>query len=596
MEGVMEWQSATPIPALAKRSKGNNHNAPVNILDMLHRLTLALDPDWERKQRLREYRVASRREKRNRKADEKKQRKLNATILRRMTRNPDKYTKNAERNRLRAIESERRAIWSAALKQAQRLAAVHDPTGVMFNIGPVIIQKNGSILSLETIRRREEREAAKKESSVLLEITTGQMGNAKQLELVDSKRSFEAGINPERLAQMDVGQHAQPIKKMSKTQQKKLAQFEPRPPPPKPVIPEGVQIPDDEENWLDLWDLPDEDVERRVLRAKKRKAAARKALRVKQQSGKVERRAARDEKRKVYRELKNTWKSIKEEEKRHKTKLKSAEDEEGKKIAVAIATMERNVALEMSAALGFTLSNTEGVDEIRPKALGMRGVDVDFDSLELGGSLNNVKTRGAGNAVNKNKRRVDLSGAAWFEGAQIVPTSERNAEDPEDFIKLDIGEGQDHEALNYNHKLRRKLRRAIEAADVKKELLVREHATRYCKDIGIDPPPELLTPAKPIHLRGERSLEDGTLETAKAERVRLRLELAEFNKAARVLRAQAKEIAVEAGLRVYAEMMGRIPPRGSQGNEGSTLDYGPGWVLPEEKPPEVIEPDELMIQ
>lgn len=40
--------------------------------------------EWERKQRLKEYRIASRREKRNRKSDEKKQRKLNATILRRM--------------------------------------------------------------------------------------------------------------------------------------------------------------------------------------------------------------------------------------------------------------------------------------------------------------------------------------------------------------------------------------------------------------------------------------------------------------------------------------------------------------------------------
>jgi hypothetical protein len=43
-----------------------------------------LEAEWERKQRNREYRVAARREKRNRKADEKKQRKLNATILRRM--------------------------------------------------------------------------------------------------------------------------------------------------------------------------------------------------------------------------------------------------------------------------------------------------------------------------------------------------------------------------------------------------------------------------------------------------------------------------------------------------------------------------------
>lgn len=40
--------------------------------------------DWVRKQRLKEYRVAARRERRNRKSDEKKQRKLNATILRRM--------------------------------------------------------------------------------------------------------------------------------------------------------------------------------------------------------------------------------------------------------------------------------------------------------------------------------------------------------------------------------------------------------------------------------------------------------------------------------------------------------------------------------
>lgn len=40
--------------------------------------------DLERKKRLHEYRVAARREKRLRKSDEKKQRKLNATILRRM--------------------------------------------------------------------------------------------------------------------------------------------------------------------------------------------------------------------------------------------------------------------------------------------------------------------------------------------------------------------------------------------------------------------------------------------------------------------------------------------------------------------------------
>lgn len=51
------------------------------------------DPvEWERQQRLREYRIASRREKRNRKSDEKKQRKLNATILRRMVCMPGAFS------------------------------------------------------------------------------------------------------------------------------------------------------------------------------------------------------------------------------------------------------------------------------------------------------------------------------------------------------------------------------------------------------------------------------------------------------------------------------------------------------------------------
>ena len=54
---------------------------------------------------------------------------------------------------------------------------------------------------------------------------------------------------------------------------------------------------------------------------------------------------------------------------------------------------------------------------------------------------------------------------------------------------------------------------------------------------------------------------DGTLETAKQERVRSRVELAEFNMNAKILRAQAKAKAVEAGIRIYLELMGRIPKR-----------------------------------
>ena len=42
--------------------------------------------------------------------------------------------------------------------------------------------------------------------------------------------------------------HSPPAR--SKSQQKKLAKFEPRPPIPKPVLPDGVSIPEDEEIGL----------------------------------------------------------------------------------------------------------------------------------------------------------------------------------------------------------------------------------------------------------------------------------------------------------------------------------------------------------
>ncbi len=275
-----------------------------------------LDQEWERKQRNREYRVAARREKRNRKADEKKQRKLNATILRRMTRNPDKYNKNAERNRLRDIEGERRRIWQEAIRQAQRLAAIHDPSGASFNVGPVIVQDDGTVISQETLRRREERFKEKAAVQIAKETTySGGVFAAPTSIKTETPHSgppiISDGFNPDRLAVIEATKSQQLPSRLSKTQQKKRAALEPRPPPPKPAMPENISIPEGEENWLDLWDLTDDQLERRVLREKKRKAAERKTLRLKQQSGKAERRIARDEKRKVYRDIKLTWKAIK---------------------------------------------------------------------------------------------------------------------------------------------------------------------------------------------------------------------------------------------------------------------------------------------
>lgn len=494
------------------------------------------------------------------------------------TRNPDKYNKNAERNRLRDIEGERRRIWSEAVKQAQRLAAVHDPSGVTFNVGPVTTQADGTVISLEALKKREERAAAKQSRPSAEAYQAGDLVNATERPtdhnvLLSTPSSTPAtlhnAINPNRLAQIDMSNSSQPTKKTSKTQQRKLEALAPRPAPPKPTIPAHIQLPDGEEDWLALWDLSDEQLEKRVMKGKKRKAAERKALRVKQQEGKAERRAARDEKRRVYREIKLTWKAIKgrpvdlggvlditdlspsEEEKQYKRKLLTVEQEEIKRIAIEVNAAERKAALERCAELGFDLENTAGVDEIKPRAMGMKGMEVDFEKIQTGG----VTPKGTNTLRTK---RIDLGKVSDESKTQLVPTGHHEGEEGEegatDFIEFDAIDDQDFEAGGYNHKVRRKLRRAVEAAEIKKEMLVRQKALEYCLANGLEPPSELQTSAKPINIRGQRVLENGTLETAKQERVRMRMELAEYNKAARVLRKQAKQAAIEAGLRKFAEL------------------------------------------
>ena len=215
--------------------------------------------------------------------------------------------------------------------------------------------------------------------------------------------------------------------------------------------------------------------------------------------------------------------------------------------------LERKVALEHCAALGFTLANTNGVDEIQPRALGMKGIEIDFDAIEVGESRSDVKPK-------KANGRVNLGGVPDNANAEYIPAGQQTEDgEPEDFIKLDVGEGQDFETLNYNHKLRRKLRRAIDNAEIRKEMLVRQRALDYYADNNMEIPPELKTPSKPLNVKGHRILENGTLETAKQERVRARMELAEFNTQMRILRGQAKDAAIYAGLRKHAELMGKIP-------------------------------------
>ena len=217
------------------------------------------------------------------------------------------------------------------------------------------------------------------------------------------------------------------------------------------------------------------------------------------------------------------------------------------------------------------------MDEVKPRALGMKGVDVDFDAIEVGESRSDVKPK-------KANSRVNLGDVPDHAKAEYINTGEQSDDgEMQDFIKLDVGEGQDFEKLNYNHKLRRKLRRAIDNAEIGKEMLVRQRALDFYLEKHIEVPPELKTPYKPINIKGQRILENGMFETAKQERVRARMELAEFNTQMRILRKQAKEAAIYAGLRRHAELMGKIPfsepPVEQEGGDGAKQDDGHADIM-----------------
>jgi hypothetical protein len=255
--------------------------------------------------------------------------------------------------------------------------------------------------------------------------------------------------------------------------------------------------------------------------------------------------------------------------------------------------------MEVCAELGFNLDNVEGVAEIKPKALGMKGQEVDFDALEIGERPSELRIKGEkrDKEFNRGKagfNRVDLGKVADESKTRVLISEDATPAGMDgDFVPLDFGggamDGRQFEELNYNHKLRRKLHRAIEAAQVQKELLVRAKAKEFCKAKGIEMPPELAVEYKPIRLAGRRILEDGTLETEKQERVRKRLELAEYNKAAKVLRQQAKAEAIEAGLRVFAELTGKTaidvneaPPKVEENKQPINITLG--FVERDDKP------------
>lgn len=202
------------------------------------------------------------------------------------------------------------------MKQAQRLAMIYDPSGAMFNVGPVTKLENGIVVSVEALRKRQEMGGCEKPKQNGAETQTAALDKNLDCRRTGTENpviSFisQDHVHSDRMINIRTGGARTGPKGMSKTQEKKQAARETRPPPPKPMIPEHIPIPVGEDNWLALWDLSNDQMERRLKQEKKRKVSARKALRLKQKSGKLERRLARDEKRAIYRDIKSTWRIIK---------------------------------------------------------------------------------------------------------------------------------------------------------------------------------------------------------------------------------------------------------------------------------------------
>ena len=229
--------------------------------------------------------------------------------------------------------------------------------------------------------------------------------------------------------------------------------------------------------------------------------------------------------------------------------------------------------MKICSSHGFTLENTPGVDEIQPKAQGMKGKKVNFDLFEKSEKYGDIKLKEP--KPQSKSKRVDLGAAAPDAQTQFVGAgSNNNPENMDEFIEFDFdNDDQDHETLAYNHRLRRKLRRALDYAEVQKELLVRERTIEYLKSKDREVPEVLRSARRPQNKKGHRILESGKFETPKQERVRARVELTEFNNFMKVLRRQAKETAIYAGLKKYAEATGQQPVEIS--TESSTMDVKP---------------------
>ena len=102
---------------------------------------------------------------------------------------------------------------------------------------------------------------------------------AAKFEAEEAQRAIDQGLPaPTRYPAKEALKNMQRPMRISKKQLQRQEQLEPQPVPPKPVIPEGISLPEGEEDLLALWDITDEQITKRLANQKREKAQSRKQL------------------------------------------------------------------------------------------------------------------------------------------------------------------------------------------------------------------------------------------------------------------------------------------------------------------------------
>ncbi|KAK2629980.1 hypothetical protein QTJ16_000800 [Diplocarpon rosae] len=280
ISSVSNMDNANYIPLGVK---GGKINEAVTVTLSMARVTCGPkvigETKEERKVIAREIGLKARKEKKRIKSEARAARKANAILHRKLNRSTKKYNKNEERNKQRKIDLERQKIRCGAIKQAEALAAIHDPTGKTFNVGEIIVLPGGIVKTKEGLRRAAEEKEKKQRQDAARQAALQEYKDADAAARLEAQEAQQAEGEGRPLptyfpAKEALSKMVKP-KKLSKKQLQRQ-ELKPRPAPPKPTIPEGISLPDDEENLLALWDITDEDIKKRLIKKKKEKAAGRK--------------------------------------------------------------------------------------------------------------------------------------------------------------------------------------------------------------------------------------------------------------------------------------------------------------------------------